>query len=328
MTDSDSAEGVLTTISTIVSTSTILPNGVTYIYTSTFLPPDFRSAVSTTEASTLSNGVFSAILSFVVSTISPQITSTPVTTQSMSSSTTPPSGTNATFTSSSPTGNHTSRHGLTTPEKAGVGVGSAIAGALLLFAGVCIFLRLPKRRRGQGSGDGDGAGGRIKSIQSRDTLEKSNGLRVSNIPIDYVLVERVDDSQIKNTMRDLNEFIYQHVENHYHLRQLSSRLDDIKQGLIRLDYTTESSPSTNTLASLLANPRTRRTAIRLLIASVMFENIGSNSVTDPRTSLLPGDILASYQAFQRTRGLPVEQEGEIFPIAIHLSMYPHSLTTF
>jgi hypothetical protein len=68
-------------------------------------------------------------------------------------------------------------------------------------------------------------------------------------------------------------------------------MEDLKQELLKLGYTDRSTPSANTMATLLMSPKTRRTAIRRLIASIMIENIGLNA--DPETSLVPRHIIAS-----------------------------------
>ncbi|CZR58701.1 uncharacterized protein PAC_08593 [Phialocephala subalpina] len=311
----ESTDGSLTAVSTVTSISTVVVPGLSY-YTTVTWPPPRSSAVTTVVASTLSNGVYTTILSTVYSTLStlPTTSSSPGTDSGNTSATsTSISSRTGSQTSSATSGTIVPTHhsGLTKGEAAGVGVGSAVAGIFLVCLGIFLFRRRSRRHQLQSknSFSNSEAGGKIKSISPKSTLEKNNGIRATGAAVD-VSPERADDSQIRNAMQALNEFINQHVENHYHLGPFPKQMEDLKQELLKLGYTDRSTPSANTMATLLISPKTRRTAIRRLIASIMIENIGLNA--DPETSLVPRHIIASSRTPGSQRG-----EKESRPMLSH-----------
>ncbi|KAF8852562.1 hypothetical protein BDZ45DRAFT_100986 [Acephala macrosclerotiorum] len=295
-------DGSLTAVSTSTSISTVVVPGLSY-YTTTTWPSPYSSSIVAVVGSTLSNGVYTTILSTVYSTIASLSTTTSSpSTNSRGTSTisaSPYSGTGSRKTSStSGTSAPTHHSGLTKGEAAGVGVGSAVAGVFLACLGIFLFRQRSRQRlKSRNSFSNSESGGKIKSLPLKANLDKNNSIHVTDTAVHDGSPERADDSQIRNATQALNEFINQHVENHYHLGPFPKQLGDLKQELVKLGYTDHSTPSVNTMASLLVSPKTRRTAIRRLIASIMIENIGLNA--DPETSLLPRHILAS----SRTPGL-------------------------
>ncbi len=128
------------------------------------------------------------------------------------------------------------------------------------------------------------------------------------IALEDIPLERADDSRIRKSMQDLNELIHQHVENHYHMRHFQGRSDHLMRKLMTCGYTDGTEPSAQSLAVLLINPGTRGTAIRQIIASIIIRHIDLNS--EAETSLLPGHILAFYQAISKRKRLRGEEEGQ------------------
>lgn len=202
------------------------------------------------------------------------------------------------------------QHGLSTGAEAGIGVGSAIGGLIVILAGVWFCIRR-KRMTKRGEHEyGNRGTTHSKSDRQRKNMNEKLDVAASAIPLPNAPVERADDSEVRNMMQDLNEFIDQHVENHYHMRDVpASQEENIKKGLTKVGYTMESPLSIRKLKSLLTSPQSRKPAIRFLIASVMFEHIGSLGFKNPEASLLPTKILDSYQAFSKKRGLPATREG-------------------
>jgi hypothetical protein len=180
-----------------------------------------------------------------------------------------------------------------------------------VFLAVCLFLRRSKKKQYQGREPAFNpeTEGHSNIVGPVDSLDKNIGLRHSIIGLEDAPVEQADDSQIRIAMQDLNVFIHQHAENHYHLKQVSERPGDLERALFNCGYTDRTIPSAKTMGALLTNPKTRKIAIRRLIASIMIENMGLNS--NPERSLLPRHILASYQEMQRTSRLPGEEHGEM-----------------
>ncbi|PQE28127.1 hypothetical protein CJF30_00010228 [Rutstroemia sp. NJR-2017a BBW] len=116
---------------------------------------------------------------------------------------------------------------------------------------------------------------------------------------DFSPVERLDDSQFRRHMQNLEELIHQHVENHYHNRAYTGRQEDLKVALTRCGYTDQSEPSSQTMAALLVNPSKRNTAIRSLLASVILKAVDLKN--GPEDSLLPDVITQFYHMIPKKR---------------------------
>jgi hypothetical protein len=104
------------------------------------------------------------------------------------------------------------------------------------------------------------------------------------------LLERVDDSVVLSSMRDLNILIEGHVKNSYHLYKLDESQEDLGRRLHDCGFGKNSEPSADTLSSLLIDPRTRSVAIRHIIASTLLSHIDWKAPKE--TSLLPPQIAA------------------------------------
>jgi hypothetical protein len=116
---------------------------------------------------------------------------------------------------------------------------------------------------------------------------------------DYSPVERLDDSQFRRHMQNLEELIHQHVENHYHSRPYTGRLVELEAALTGCGYTDQTEPSTQTMANLLVNPAKRNTAIRSLLASVILKAVDLRN--GPENSLLPDVITQFYHMIPKNR---------------------------
>ncbi|TAQ90475.1 hypothetical protein B7494_g1205 [Chlorociboria aeruginascens] len=198
--------------------------------------------------------------------------------------------------------------GISSGDAAGIGIGTAFAGIFLALLGSWLFIKL-KKRLGKWNHaahrDTNTNGG---GILAKDDIEKNNGISNSILAINYLPLERVDDSQIRKSIQDLNELILQHVENHYHKRPFQGRQEDLKGQLTGLSYTDWTEPSAHIIATLLADSRTRRTAIRQVICSTILRDTGLKSSID--TSLLPNYISAFGQEALKSVKTPGEDEGK------------------
>lgn len=158
-----------------------------------------------------------------------------------------------------------------------------------------------KRRSG-------GGGHRRKHSQSSGGLyggddEKRVG-GANGIVLSENLLERADDSQIKQQMADLNEVIDQHCVNHYLLEPVAASQGDWEKRLNDAGYSrlNRSGPTSAEMANLLQNPRSRLAAIHHLIALVILSHIDWRTGAD--VSLLPPQIAS----FCRTIP-PVEKQA-------------------
>jgi hypothetical protein len=162
---------------------------------------------------------------------------------------------------------------------AGIAIGAAIVGLLLGFLTAWIWMsqkgkatgRRKHRRRTEDET------GRIPPSRPQITLEDN-------------LLERVDDSVVLSSMRDLNILIEGHVKASYHLHKLDESQGDLTKRLHDCGFGKSPEPSADTLASLLIDPRTRSAAIRHVIASTLLSHIDWK--TPKETSLLPPQIAA------------------------------------
>jgi hypothetical protein len=185
----------------------------------------------------------------------------------------------------SPTSLHTTPHqGFSSGAVAGIAIATAVAGAIFTIIGICIFL---KRRRA--STYSSRRSGGLREVTQRTVAHHRPVL----VGLNEIPLSRVDDSKIRRDMQDLNVLIHQHVENHYHTRKVKGINPDLTQELVQIGYP----DSPETLAALLNSPRTRRTAIRRLISSVIFSNIDIENNKD--MSLLPGYIADFTRAIFR-----------------------------
>jgi len=197
---------------------------------------------------------------------------------------------------------------VSTGAAVGIGIGTAFAGAFLALLAIWIFFRRSRRSRrgGQNSWVSDtnherGFGGVGKRVSS------------SIVALEDVPLDPADDSQIRKHMQDLYELIHQHAENHYSARNFEGRRQDLQLELAICGWSDGggTEPSAQTIASLLANPATRRVAIRHVIARIILQHVDLES--DPEVSLLPPQIVASGQAILKIKRTSAEQEGKMSP---------------
>jgi hypothetical protein len=208
-----------------------------------------------------------------------------------------------------PTGNgtisaHSSQKGLSNGAVAGVGIGCAVAGALLAIIAFALFTRSRTRRPNDNSNIAYQKTPHAAS--SRDFDSKS----ASVVPLVDIPIERADDSQIKKSLLDLNELINQHVENHYHNHTFVGNQADLERELSKCGFHKGGSESAGYMTSVLIDSRTRGAGIRKLIAYVILVHSQPNSAET--TSLLPGSISGISRAILQVKRRPGEEQGK-FP---------------
>jgi len=199
------------------------------------------------------------------------ITAVPTTTKFDSGSTATP----APNASSKPANSHLGPPGAV----AGIAIGAAVVGLLLGFLIAWLWM----------SHKGSSTGRKKRRRRKEDEISRIPPSR-PQITLEDNLLERVDDSVVLSSMRDLNILIEGHVKNSYHLHKLDESQGDLARRLHDCGFGKSSEPSANTLASLLIDPSTRSVAIRHIIASTLLSHIDWK--TPKETSLLPPQIAA------------------------------------
>jgi hypothetical protein len=108
-------------------------------------------------------------------------------------------------------------------------------------------------------------------------------------------------------MENLNELIRQHAENHYNNRPFQGQQSDLEADLIRCGYNGRTEPSAKGMVTLIVTPKTRKTAIRQLIAKIILN--GTQLESDDETSLLPIYVLAACQAMLAAKHSTNKDQG-------------------
>ncbi|KAI8626053.1 hypothetical protein F5Y19DRAFT_488548 [Xylariaceae sp. FL1651] len=161
---------------------------------------------------------------------------------------------------------------------AGIAIASAIvAGLLGIVAG---FLIAKRRKKYESPTEYISYPDREKDLPSSSTADR--------LQLDQFLLDSKPETSIAGELRSLGHLIQQHVEAHYHLHPVQLRGSELLRALSPLGIDGSSVNSTETLASLALEPRTRLTAIRHVIAKATFESVtmgGSSCI-----SLLPPSI--------------------------------------
>ncbi|KAM3065654.1 hypothetical protein ACMFMG_011361 [Clarireedia jacksonii] len=185
---------------------------------------------------------------------------------------------------------------------AGISIATFALGAALALLGFWVF----SRRRGSRSRKRRNPQTPVSNRhtfqeQSRGSISnKRNATRTGEISMDdYSPTERLDDSQIRRHMQNLEELIHQHAENHYHNRLYTGHQENLKVSLTRCGYTDQSEVSLQMMTSLLVDPSNRITAIRSLIASVILRAVDLKN--SPEDSLLPDVITQFYHIIPKKR---------------------------
>jgi hypothetical protein len=183
---------------------------------------------------------------------------------------------------------------------AGIGIGCAVAGAVIA---VIIFALFTRSRRGRRNISNNSYENTLQKESGDADYKSTNVISMTDIPL-----ERVDDSQIKKSMTDMNELIDQHVLNHYHNQPFHGQQIDLEMAVSNCGLDGVGDLSTGYMASVLMNPRTRSAGIRRLIAYAILEH--SQPGADESTSLLPGNIAGVSRTMLRVKRRPGEEHGE------------------
>ncbi|KAL8837218.1 MAG: hypothetical protein Q9176_005849 [Flavoplaca citrina] len=207
-----------------------------------------------------------------------------------------------------PTGNSTtgsdpsrgqSSNNISSGAAAGIGVGCAIAGALIAAAIFILFFRR-RRRRAPARSDAiplNGFGSVEKTIASPDSIGPA-GMIERNLP------QPVEDQALGGEMSRLKTAIKNHVQSYYHTNSVKGSVDQVALGVIAMG---NMPLIASTLGSLLSNPVTRMTAIRFCITWTVISRIDQNC--DPNLSFLPPEVATCLLSISSTRDDPSTKPG-------------------
>ncbi|CAO1605258.1 hypothetical protein XANCAGTX0491_008780 [Xanthoria calcicola] len=182
---------------------------------------------------------------------------------------------------------------------AGIGIGCAIAGALIAAAILVLFFRR-RRRRAPARSDAiplNGFGSVEKTIASPDSVSPVGVIERS-------LPQPAEDQALGGELSRLKTAIKNHVQSYYHANSVRGGVDQVALGLIA----TGNMPLiASTLGSLLSNPVTRMTAIRFCITWTVVSRIDQNC--EPSLSFLPPEIASCLLSINSTRDDPSTKPG-------------------
>ena len=164
---------------------------------------------------------------------------------------------------------------------AGIGIGCAIAGALIAACVVIIFMRRRERRRRPRR--------RTYSLQQKPTTaahtDDTGPKHGVFAAAEQSLPQPLEDAAIGGEMSKLQTLIKNYVQSYYHTLP-------VKKGEGSPDLSVlgqKLSISVVSLESMLQSPKTRIAAIRYCIAWAIFSRIGLGGVVN--ASLLPAEVL-------------------------------------
>ncbi|KAI4236451.1 MAG: hypothetical protein L6R40_006162 [Gallowayella cf. fulva] len=244
------------------------------------VPPQSTQANPNTASATTSPGNTS---------VPPKVTPSPGNNTSNSNSTSFPAG---------GTYRHNS-NSIGSGAAAGIGIGCAIAGALI--AGILAALLFRRRkRRAPARSDRiplNGFASVDKSVASPD-LSSPVGMIERSLP------QPAEDQALGGEMSRLRTAIKNHVQSYYHTNTVRGSVDQVALGMIA----TGNMPLiASTLASLLSNPVTRLMAIRFCITWTVVSRIDQNC--EPSLSFLPPEVSSCLISISSTRDEPATKTG-------------------
>ncbi|KAF4845794.1 hypothetical protein CGCSCA4_v006587 [Colletotrichum siamense] len=268
------------------------PTPTTVLITTTTVPAQDGAGSS-------SNVTSSGALTAVASTSIPGASTTSNPTAVDDNGDTPGPGTP----SASPTStNKSSSSGVSTGAIAGASVGCLVAG--LIVGGLIAFLLLgrKKRKSGRYSPQSSDTGHIIVGPKSKALASSAPANHSDNIQINQFLLDATPDKELAGELQSLGELIQQHVENNYHSNPVQIDTHALAPSLSNLGLGELSKLSTEEIASLCIDPKTRQAGLQHVVSLAVFGSIDFKAKS--RYSMLPGPIASFLQSIP-----PVESRG-------------------
>ncbi|KAF4814238.1 hypothetical protein CGCSCA5_v008045 [Colletotrichum siamense] len=205
--------------------------------------------------------------------------------------------------SASPTStNKSSSSGVSTGAIAGASVGCLVAG--LIVGGLIAFLLLgrKKRKSGRYSPQSSDTGHIIVGPESKALASSAPANHSDNIQINQFLLDATPDKELAGELQSLGELIQQHIENNYHSNPVQIDPHALAPSLSNLGLGDLSKLSTEEIASLCIDPKTRQAGLQHVVSLAVFGSIDFKAKS--RYSMLPGPIASFLQSIP-----PVESRG-------------------
>lgn len=265
-------------LSTTLGSSTLLSSSQTSTTTSVSHRPKIAKKSSSTQKSKPSSPSqsppssppsSSSMSSFTNQTTSTVLSSTPIpsTTSQITNSSRPNTA------SPNPT-SAPSKHSIAPGAAAGIGVGSAIAGALIA-ALILWFITRSKARKSRNAS--------VDDPPYRLLPNKSS----SAAAVESSLPQPLADQKIRSEVSTLCTIINNHVISYYHTSAPNTRVDNVNEAALEL-LGLYAPVIASTLTALLSDSETRIAALRFCIAWVIISRIGPEC--EPHLTFLPPDI--------------------------------------
>ncbi|KAF3807094.1 hypothetical protein GCG54_00007350 [Colletotrichum gloeosporioides] len=219
------------------------------------------------------------------------------------STTSSPTAANDASETASPTStNKSSSSGVSTGAIAGASVGCLVAG--LIIGGLIAFLLLgrKKRKSGRYSPHSSDTGHIIVGPESKALASSPPAGHGDNIQIDQFLLDATPDKELAGELQSLGELVQQHVENSYHSNPVQIDPHALAPSLSNLGLGELSKLSTEEIASLCIDPKTRQAGLQHVVSLAVFGSIDFKAKS--RYSMLPGPIASFLQSIP-----PVESRG-------------------
>lgn len=231
----------------------------------------------------------------VTASISASATSTPSTPYTISSTST--SGP-----SSSAAGAHSHKATVSAGGAAGIGIGCTIAGAAI---GFLLFWSFKRKSNNRHQTPDQEARATVFPRQEKQPVVNVQPLDNANLTtrtVENNLPQPLEDNAIAEAISKISNSIKNHVQSYYHSARVSA-------GAVNLDALQalgDGLPtSIGTLNTMLANPTTRETALRLCIAWVVVSRIQFGG--DPRITFLPPEVTSCINSMT---GLDNKPQGK------------------
>ncbi|KAL8708981.1 MAG: hypothetical protein Q9220_006189 [cf. Caloplaca sp. 1 TL-2023] len=201
---------------------------------------------------------------------------------------------NSTSPATGPTGTATP-HKDSTPissgAAAGIGIGCAIAGALIAAALFALLYRRKRRRRPARSD--------VMPLKGFSPVDKGLSSPDPSSPagvIERNLPQPAEDQALGGEMSKLRTAIKNHVQSYYHTNSVGGAVDQVALASVAAG---NMPLIASTLGNLLSNPATRIVAIRFCITWITISRIDQNC--EPSLSFLPPEVASCLTSINGNR---------------------------
>ncbi|CAI6086895.1 unnamed protein product [Clonostachys chloroleuca] len=215
------------------------------------------------------------------------------------------SSANPTASSANPTASSTTTPVSTSPASpsgtnisvgaiAGASVGALIAGLIVGFLVAFVFFRRRNKQPPPEPQARSISAARASDRKSYSPVPEANGAAAgADVQLDQFLLDGAPDDEIVNELQSLSDLIYQHVENNYDPRPIQTNVNDLSRQLQALGFLKSARHDPDAIAALALDPKTRQTALRHVISTVVFKSIDVHSRSP--LSMLPVPVAALLQ---------------------------------